>query len=234
MNHDYQKVKETFAEIDIDESYIGKTLRLYGLEEFPKSGLDDIGLSKLVKTATEISYSESSLTTRKPKKGYLPAPKIEKEKPNSKSLEAQIIEEDTKKFKEGIKKGGRGLLKAIIYPTIGTNLLAPTMIRKLVEWEDNNPMNHDSDTLAMLGFFEFLGVHIVGYCELVRNNPKLIPYIIGTEVITNLGSLYYEWRRSIKNKAEKRIEEVEEDTSLPRNINLIDKYNNKIEEYNNY
>jgi hypothetical protein len=76
-NHNYKSVKETMQEIGIDESYIGKTLKLYGLEEFPKSGLNDRGLSKLVKTATDIAHSEESLTTIKPKKGYLPAPKIE-------------------------------------------------------------------------------------------------------------------------------------------------------------
>ena len=88
MNHDYQKVVETMQEVGIDESYIGKTLRLYGLEEFPKSGLDDKGLSRLVKTATEIFQSEASLTTRKPKKGYLPAPKIKKEKPKNSSQQS--------------------------------------------------------------------------------------------------------------------------------------------------
>ena len=80
MNHDYQTVAKTFAEQEIDESYIKKALDELGFNEFPRSGLEDSGLIKLVETATDIYHSEAQLVKRKPKKGYLPTPKIKREK----------------------------------------------------------------------------------------------------------------------------------------------------------
>ena len=192
MNHDYQKVLETMQEVGIDESYIGKTLKLYGLEEFPKSGLDDTGLSKLVKTATEIFHSEASLTTRKTKKGYLPAPKIKKEKAkNSGSLENSIMKED-------LKKAGKTVLKIVTYP-IGIIFTAPTMVRK--------GFIKDDDPLEFPGASPFV-LSLVGnmilWASLYYRNPKLVPYVLATQITTNLASGIYEYVRHIKNKTEER------------------------------
>ena len=202
MNHDYQKVIETMHEIGIDESYIGKTLRLYGLEEFPKSGLDDRGLGKLVKTAVEISNSEASLTTRKPKKGYLPAPKIKKEEQKvSSSLESQIFKEDLQKIKERTKylapKIIRGILKTITYPIINL-FLFPTMFRKARKQDGG--LDIFDQAWSVLGLVLGNGGM---YVTLLNTNPKLIPYIFGTQTATNLISGIYEWRNSIKERAEK-------------------------------
>jgi hypothetical protein len=94
MNHSYESVKETMMTrgIDIPESYIEKALREYGLEEFPEVGLSDVGLTRLVKTATDIYHSDVDLIPRKAKRGYLPAPKIKEEKPKKESKLKGIIE----------------------------------------------------------------------------------------------------------------------------------------------
>jgi hypothetical protein len=187
MNHDYQKIVETMQEIGIDESYIGKTLRQYGYDEFPKSGLDDTGLSKLVKTATEMSYSEASLTTRKSKKGYLPAPKIKKEKSKTSDLETSVM-------KEELKKVG----KFMSY-LIGIPFLTPTIIRKTSEnIEDCSGLLAGEFILS----FCLHGV-VLGLC--INNPKKMMAYLI-TGVLPNVASGIYEYYRHVKNKAKEKVE----------------------------
>jgi hypothetical protein len=82
MNHSYESVKETMITqgIDVPESYIEKALREYGFDKFPEAGLEDSGLTKLVKRATDIAHAEAQLIPRKSKQGHLPVQKIKKEK----------------------------------------------------------------------------------------------------------------------------------------------------------
>jgi len=199
MNHDYQKVVETMQEVGIDESYIGKTLRLYGLEEFPKSGLDDKGLSRLVKTATEIFQSEASLTTRKPKKGYLPAPKIKKEKPKNSSLETSVIKEDLKKVGKEIRNIGH---------VLRTPFLVPTTVRKVNDCDYDNEWYYV--IFPVIGAIEGVGL-LTSVIELYKtSNPKLATLLLATTVITNLASGIYEYYRHVKNKAKEKLEKLEE------------------------
>jgi hypothetical protein len=204
MNHNYQKVVETMQEVGIDESYIRNALRLYGFEEFPKSGLDERGLSKLVKTATEMFYSEASLTTRKPKKGYLPAPKIKKERAkNFESLEILISI-----MKKDLKDVGIKTSKFVTYPLL-TFWAYPTLIRKLIE-------SDDGFLGGPLGLGQFLGaigailMNTVTYIYLQSENTKLILPVFLTQVATNLTSGIYEYVRHVKNEAKERAEVKEE------------------------
>jgi F0F1-type ATP synthase assembly protein I len=106
MNHDYQSVTETFAEQEIDKDYIQKALNELGFDEFPKSGLEDSGLSKLVKTATEIYHSEAQLIPRKIK-----TPKKIKDKLHLEEGTVEILKEISKGaiiFSSGIILGAMG------------------------------------------------------------------------------------------------------------------------------
>ena len=191
MNHNYQSVKETLAEkvVGIDESYIGKALREYGLEEFPEAGLSDIGLSRLVKTATDIYHSEIDLTPRKPVKGNLPVPKIKKEK--ERSLEAQILKKETPKV-------ARGILKTITYPTIGVTFLLPTMYKKV--WSTGGDTEFFENLTTFGAVVETIGMYFI----LANTNPKLVPYAIATQLVTNIVSGGYEIVKSISGYLKKK------------------------------
>jgi hypothetical protein len=192
-NHNYESVKETMQEIGIDESYIEKTLKLYGLEEFPKSGLNDKGLSKLVKTATDIAHSEASLTTIKPKKVYLPVQKIKKAK-NSGNLESQIIKEDLKKVEEI----GKRILKCAVYPILNLFIL-PTLTRKASSFIEKE---REGKEWLLLVFGEAIIGTSTLYMKSFKNNQKLLPYILGAQVITNIISGIYEYIRHVKKESE--------------------------------
>jgi hypothetical protein len=91
MNHNYESVKETMITqgIDVPESYIERALKELSFERFPEVGLSDIGLNKLVKTATDIYHSDVDLIPRK-KESY--NPKITPVKVKSKSKkESKLI-----------------------------------------------------------------------------------------------------------------------------------------------
>jgi hypothetical protein len=205
MNHDYQTVAKTFAEQEIDESYIEKALYELGFDKFPKSGLEDSGLIKLVETATDIYHSEAQLVKRKPKKGYLPTPKIKREKQkNSGDLEFQIIKEEFKKVGKVSKK----ILKGITYCTAGAMFANPTIARKIIE-------NCGDETYI---FVELIGTVIESgiclYWSLAETNPKLIPYVFGTQIATNIASGIYEYVRHVKTKAKRLRENPTEQKEL--------------------
>ena len=188
MNHNYQKVKETMITqgIDIPESYIKKALREYGLEEFPEVGLSDIGLSKLVKTAIDIYHSEIDLTQRKSKKGYLPVLKIKesKQKNNFQDLETKV-EENSGDNWEIVKDISFGVAGA----TLGAFFVNSSMQRTI---ESEYPRG-----LAVLGG---ASISFMVYGLLITHNPKLIPYVLGTQLFTNAISGVYERRGNKKNK----------------------------------
>jgi|WetSurMetagenome_2_1015567.scaffolds.fasta_scaffold200152_1 hypothetical protein len=192
LNHNYKSVKETMMTrgIDIPESYIERAVKELGFERFTEVGLSEVGLTRLVETAIDIYHSEIDLTPRETE-SYNPIitpVKIEKEKPKQYD-----------QVKEGIlKRTGKEILKTITYPTLGCTCLIPTMIRK--NWELTGP--------------EFFGAAIIGswisniilWNSLIVHNQKLIPYVLGTQIATNLVSLFYEVARHAKKTGEERIE----------------------------
>jgi hypothetical protein len=181
MNHNYESVKETMITqgIDVPESYIERAVEELGFEKFPEVGLSDIGLSKLVKTATDIYHSDVDLTPRK--------------STHWASLETLVIKED-------LKKVGRGIIKTITYPILNP-FIYPTIRRKAMDsWYDSPPF------LATGGF---IAITLGGYMSLYRMNPKLILPIALTQVVTNLASKVYEHIKQVKNEAEEKEEEQE-------------------------
>ena len=192
MNHNYQSVKETIITqgIDIPESYIGKALREYGLEEFPEAGLSDIGLSKLVKTVTDIYYSEIDLTLRKQKKCKLSVSKIKESKQNNSS---QDLETKVKGNSNDILEVGKKIFSGFTAAALGTFFVNSSMQRRI---EREYPKG-----IAILGG---ASISFMVYGQLIQHNPKLIPYVLGTQLFTNTFSLGYELARKIKNKKESK------------------------------
>lgn len=202
MNHKYEDIKEVLTEQEIDESYIPKALREYGLEEFPKSGLEDEGKNKLIGRAIDIAHSEAQLVKRKSKKGYLPSPEkqVEKTEPSG---NLEIIVEDLKKVRERGKK----ILNGITYATGGVTFALPTMIRKSIksEWDDDKIVN------ILIPAGGLCLDSLILYKTLAVTNPKLIPYIVAAQIGTNIASGIYEYFRHIKNKAKEEENLIEED-----------------------
>ena len=197
MNHNYQNVKETITTqgIDIPESYIKKALIEYGLEEFPEVGLSDIGLSKLVKTAIDIYHSEIDLTQRKSKKGYLPVPKIKESKQKNKFQDLETKVEENSGDNWNIVKD---IFFGVAGATLGAFFVNSSMQRTI---ESEYPRG-----LAVLGG---ASISFMVYGLLITHNPKLVPYILGTQLFTNAISGIYERRKSIKGEAiEKQREEI--------------------------
>jgi hypothetical protein len=193
-NHSYESVREILEGQRIPESYLEKALREHGHEEFPEAGLSDIGKDRLIQTAIDIYHSDVDLTPRK-KESY--NPKIALVKVGKKSTHWASLE--TSVMKEELKKVGRGIIKTITYPTLGIMCVLPTMIRKSCEGDD---------PLEFPGATPFIG-SVIGnailWISLTNNNPKLIPYVIGTQVITNTISGIYEYVRHVKNKAKENV-----------------------------
>jgi hypothetical protein len=187
-NHHYESVKETMITrgIDVPESYIERALRSYGFDKFPEGGLEDRGLDKLIKRATDIAHAEAQLIKRKPKREYLPIPKIKKESGLENSV-ASIIKEDLKKVgKTSLKIG-----KFAIYPTFGINFALPTMMRKAGEY--TYPAM--AALVSVLGLLEIS----MSYTLLFNINKKIIPWVIGTQITSGI----YEYIRHVKRKQKK-------------------------------
>ncbi|MFA5071607.1 MAG: hypothetical protein WC511_04580 [Candidatus Pacearchaeota archaeon] len=199
MNHNYEDIKEILTAMDIPKSYMKKALNEFGFKKFPKSGLEDDGKNKLIERAIEIAHFEAQLVKRKPKKGYLPLPKSEIETKPSESLE--IIVDDWKEVVEVSKL----FLKGVAYATAGVTFAIPTMIRKALESEWDDKLE---ETLIPAGGL-FLDSFIL-YKTLAATNPKLIPYVIATQIGTNIASGIYEYVRHVKNKSEENLITEEE------------------------
>ena len=197
MNHNYQNVKETIITqgIDIPESYIKKALREYGLEEFPEVGLSDIGLNKLVKTVIDIYHSEIDLTQRKSKKGYLPVPKIKESKQKNKFQDLETKVEENSGDNWNIVKD---IFFGVAGATLGAFFVNSSMQRTI---ESEYPRG-----LAVLGG---ASISFMVYGLLITHNPKLVPYILGTQLFTNAFSLGYELARNIKKRTKERANDKE-------------------------
>jgi hypothetical protein len=57
----YKDIKIAIKEIGYSESYIKNALKSLGYENFPKTGLDDIGQRKLIERVVDIQTSEARL-----------------------------------------------------------------------------------------------------------------------------------------------------------------------------
>jgi hypothetical protein len=184
MNHKYKDIQEALAEVGTGKNYLTKALREYGFEKFPKSGLEDEEKNKVICKAVSLAYPL-------PEKQIKPSGKLE------------IIVGELKK-----------LIPFVTAP-IENTLRAPTMMRKV--WEDL--LCHEEDlpegrlTLdawrIAAGLTEFVG-GISVYKNLTETNPKLIPYILGTLITTNVISGIYEYVRHVKNKSEETQESIDE------------------------
>jgi hypothetical protein len=198
MNHSYESVKETMITrgIDVPESYIEKALREYGFDKFPESGLEDSGLDKLVKRATDIAHAEAQLIPRKAKRGYLPVPKIKKAKAKT-SGNLDFLKEIAKEDLEKICRLGA------VYTT--ATIAIPTGFRI----SDVNNLNapNGNATAWILGTFTALLGRLSLYVTLSKNNPKLGFTAGAIDIATNLVSLFYEGARHAKKTAEERIEQ---------------------------
>ena len=202
MNHNYQKVVESLAEVNINESYIQKALEEYGFNKFPESGLEDAGLIKLVKTATDIYHSEAQLIQRKTKQGHLPISKIKPKKESKlETSVGSIVKEDLKKAGEGIVEWGGKISKGIAYFTFGP-LILPTMERIL---NGNKEEKKDYVIAACFGTaIEFCGyLFLLAYCN-NKENYKVLVELLSTQTVTNLASGIYEYVRHVKKRAENK------------------------------
>jgi hypothetical protein len=179
MNYDYEMVKKALTErgIDVHESYIERALREYGFEEFPASGLEYAGLSKLVKTAVNIYHSEANLITRNPKcKDNLPVPKI--------------------KEKVGYwTQKRRDIMDSIT--TLGCGFLVPYNIRT---FKEDQAMGDVPSVICFLG-------PVLGIVLLANNLTFCIEHkqyqaiLLATTVGTNLASGIYEYIRHVRKKS---------------------------------
>jgi len=230
MNYDYQTVKRIFKEreITVDESYIKKALNELGFSEFPKSGLEDNGLTRLISTATDISHREANLIPKK-------ISKIEQ----TTSLESRIRKEEIEEAKDILGFIGKGITKFCI--SSFTNLAfripfaLPTYIRK------NRDKNEKREISWELGDSIFTGI-VGGFIEnffvfaslYETSNQKIIPPLILTQLITNTTSLVYEWKRHTKRKA-RCLSCVEDSNYSPcSNENLESNQEPRCEYYQSY
>lgn len=158
-------------------SYLEKSLRRYGHCEFPESGLESENARRIICSAIDLCESDARPVTKKP----LPIQLIRTNYiiNNSQSLEAKTNPKI---------RGGRALDMGIVSPFI-----FPTMISKA--------NNFDSVTLTA-GVSIGILYNLVGYIGISQINPKLIPYAIGTQLITNAISLGYEVVRNRRLKKE--------------------------------
>ncbi|MEK6913668.1 MAG: hypothetical protein AABW47_03280 [Nanoarchaeota archaeon] len=123
------------------------------------------------------------------------------EKPRSKSeLEKQIMKEYIEEVVEIAEELGINVAKSVVYP-IETAFAFPTIFCKARDYDDNAPRlgygNLAKGWTIAGGILGSIGM----YTTLALTNPKLILPIALTQVGTNLASGYYEWKKSIKERA---------------------------------
>jgi hypothetical protein len=205
MNHSYESVKSTMITqgIDIPESYIEKALKEYGFERFPEAGLEDNGLGKLVKRATDIAHSEAQLIPRKTKKDYLPVPKIKKEK------ESRLENSVGSVMKEDLKKVGKFIKN--ISCMLGTVPYIPTIARKYQEGDFKGSLvvANNYDLIFISGCIEDLAFAITEGLAIgnVINQKAGIGILVAT-LTTNLASGIYEYVRHVKKRREDKCYET--------------------------
>ncbi|MDD5012321.1 MAG: hypothetical protein PHQ66_01590 [Candidatus Nanoarchaeia archaeon] len=220
----YEDIKRTLASIECPESYMSKGLNELGYESFPESGLNDKGQSKLLRTVLDIYNSEMNLSLRNYKtkiikkdgKTIIKKEKIKRPEKKPKSLEMLVFKEDLQKIGDRIKTIAeytpevvRGVLKMITYPTIGVNLLFPTMFRKAI--------NFDNGDTPFYGEYVTRGWTISGtiigsagvYTTLALTKPEYILPVALTQIGANIASGLYEWGRSIRERAKEKRKEIE-------------------------
>ncbi len=120
---------------------------------------------------------------------------IKSKNKNLGNLETQIFKEDLKKVGLEFKKCLKNTAKIIIYPTLGINFALPTMVSKAVKYDpDDSPHNMGIISIG------FVLENVISYAILSKKAPELIPYVVGTQLVTNIGSGVYEYIKSIKSR----------------------------------
>ena len=181
MNFNYEMIQEALTErgINIKESYIERAVKELGFEKFPEVGLSDIGLTKLVKTATDIYHSDVDLIPRKKEKNYSKSPIV-----------GEIV---------------KGLGKIVI-DSVGLTFQIPRAISVYCDGDEAEGTWIGISCLAHFLGGEF--AIFAAYRELFKN-PKLGWIVLGTQIFTNVASGIYEHVRNVKNKSKEKIEEQE-------------------------
>jgi hypothetical protein len=177
----HEDIKTGMDTVGVDKSYLERALKERGFSEFPMSGLDEGYLKPLMNEVFEMYAKESKLIPIKQRR---------------KSLERKTGEN-----KNEIKKRALQLREVVLGIGLGVTglfLAFPTMKRILKD-----------DGIGL--WLPLLGGVLANrnvYNYLSQTNPKLIPYVIGTQIVTNIASGIYEQRRSVKNKAKEITETI--------------------------
>jgi hypothetical protein len=188
MNFNYKDITEMLETKEIDihhESYIERALKDYGFEKFPESGLEDRAAITLVNRVIDLEHADALLIRIKPE--------------TSGKFGAQTVKEKLGKVEKIVKDAVMGMIRA------GAEIpvIFPSAYRRLIE--------KDTSISSMITQY-FLGIFLgtlttsYTYSQLSQNNSEIIPYILGTQIATNLISGIYEWRRVERKKAKEADE----------------------------
>jgi len=202
MNLDYKGAVETLEGLGISspESYLERALKVYNFDSFPESGLNDEATGKLMKTAVDIAHADERLVQKRLKTDYSLNPK---EKVSG-DLGTQILREELdgnlKKVGIGIGKVTKSTIQGIV-----AGFTIPYYIQRIKGLEKSSEPVYSNIVYSILGGLSNLGLSgILISIPMITYNPKLIPYLIGTPIATNVISLIHELRRN-KKKIEAEI-----------------------------
>jgi hypothetical protein len=214
MYSKYEDIRAAVTGIGYKEASIEKALREFGYQQFPEAGLNDTGISRLIKKINEIEEREAGLMpiNRGDSEGVTSLEEKSnkyKLKSENKPVVRRVKKQETKnptlirKISQGIYGFSRGFIEH--------NFMFPTAMRKdwSGDWTKRGKKEGIRETAYFLSFWQppvpqlIPWVDYLTYSLLYRHNSEIGNIVLGAQIATNMISLGYEITRGIIRKNKK-------------------------------